>query len=72
MGIGANAPGIINQPGPGVCPPSAKVTASFNYNENGKNGEAVLTINLKEAVSVPGYNKDPDVYLNYLRRIISL
>ena len=40
----------------------------FNYNEKGKNGEPVLTMNLKEAVSASGYSKDPDVYLNYLRQ----
>jgi hypothetical protein len=40
----------------------------FSYNENGKNGEAELTINLKEAISAIGYSKDTEVYLNYLRQ----
>lgn len=40
----------------------------FNYKEKGKNEEAQLTLNLKEAVSASGYNKDTEVYLNYLRQ----
>ena len=40
----------------------------FSYNEHGKNDEAVLTVNLKEAVSASAYSKDSDVYLNYLRQ----
>ena len=40
----------------------------FSYREHGKNDEAVLTVNLKEAVSASGYSKDTEVYLNYLRQ----